>query len=105
MDLYVTVAQLKAHLRIDSDSDSEDLLLAQYIESAQEEAETRMRRPICSATDTDAVASTPENIPASIRQFILVTAGDFYMARENRQEKGYTLYYEHLLDRWVRYDK
>ena len=39
MDLYVTVAQLKAHLRIDSDS--EDLLLAQYIESAQEEAETR----------------------------------------------------------------
>ena len=103
MDLYVTVAQLNAHLRIDSDS--EDLLLAQYIESAQEEAETRMRRPICSATDTDAVASTPENIPASIRQFILVTAGDFYMARENRQEKGYTLYYEHLLDRWVRYDK
>lgn len=103
MDLYVTVDQLKAHLRIDSDS--EDLLLAQYIESAQEEAETRMRRPICSATDTDAVASTPENIPASIRQFILVTAGDFYMARENRQEKGYTLYYEHLLDRWVRYDK
>lgn len=103
MDLYVTVAQLKAHLRIDSDS--EDLLLAQYIESAQEEAETRMRRPICSATDTDAVASTPENIPASIKQFILVTAGDFYMARENRQEKGHTLYYEHLLDRWVRYDK
>ncbi len=103
MDLYVTVAQLKAHLRIDSDS--EDLLLAQYIESAQEEAETRMRRPICSATDTDAVASTPETIPASIKQFILVTAGDFYMARENRQEKGYTLYYEHLLDRWVRYDK
>lgn len=103
MDLYVTVAQLKAHLRIDSDS--EDMLLAQYIESAQEEAETRMRRPICSATDTDAVASTPENIPASIKQFILVTAGDFYMARENRQEKSYTLYYEHLLDRWVRYDK
>ena len=103
MDLYVTVDQLKAHLRIDSDS--EDLLLAQYIESAQEEAETRMRRPICSATDTDAVASTPENIPASIKQFILVTAGDFYMARENRQEKGYTLYYEHVLDRWVRYDK
>lgn len=103
MELYVSVAQLKAHLRIDSDS--EDLLLAQYIESAQEEAETRMRRPICSATDTDAVASTPENIPASIKQFILVTAGDFYMARENRQEKGYTLYYEHLLDRWVRYDK
>ena len=103
MALYVTVDQLKAHLRIDSDS--EDLLLAQYIESAQEEAETRMRRPICSATDTDAVASTPENIPASIKQFILVTAGDFYMARENRQEKGYTLYYEHLLDRWVRYDK
>ena len=103
MDLYITVAQLKAHLRIDSDS--EDTLLAHYIEAAQEEAETRMRRPICSATDTDAVASTPENIPASIKQFILVTAGDFYMARENRQEKGYTLYYEHLLDRWVRYDK
>lgn len=103
MELYITIAQLKSHLRIDSDA--EDEMLAQYIEAAQDEAETRMRRPICSATDEDAVASTSEQIPASIKQYILVTAGDFYMARESKQEKTYTEYYTHLLDRWIRYDK
>lgn len=103
--LYVAVATLKSHLRIDADDTSEDALLSQYIETAQEDAETRMRRPIYSDdTDANPVTDDPEKIPAQIKQFILVTAGDLYRNRENRQEKSYTTYFDHLLDQWVDYD-
>lgn len=100
--LYVAVSTLKSHLRIDTND--EDAMLEQYILSAQEEAEVRMHRPIYSTTDETAVTDDLTAIPASIVQFILVTAGDMYKSRENRQEKGYTLYFEHLLDGWIRYD-
>ena len=100
--LYVSVATLKAHLRIDSSD--EDTLLSQYILAAQEEAEQRMNRAIYSETDETAVTNDLEKIPAGITQFILVTAGDFYKARENKQEKSYSTYFEHLLDPWILYD-
>lgn len=102
MNLYVPVNTLKKHLRIDSDD--EDSMLEQYILTAQEEAEMRMHRPIYSQTDDSAVTDDLDSIPASIVQFILVTAGDMYKARENRQEKSFTLYFEHLLDGWIKYD-
>ena len=100
--LYVTVATLKSHLRIDGSD--EDALLSQYILAAQEEAEQRMHRAIYSETDENAVTNDLTNIPAGITQFILVTAGDFYKARENKQEKAYSTYFEHLLDPWIKYD-
>lgn len=100
--LYVSVATLKAHLRIDGTE--EDALLEQYIKSAQEDAETRLRRPIYSAdADANPVTTDPDAIPAQIIQFILVTAGDLYRNRENQQEKTFTTYFEHLLDRWIDY--
>lgn len=100
--LLVSVAQLKAHLRIDG-SDEDDLL-EQYIEAAQGEAETRLRRPIYSAdADANPVTTDPETIPAQITQYILVTAGDLYRHRENQQEKTFTTYFQHLLDKWVDY--
>lgn len=105
MTLYITLDTLKAHLRLDPDDTSEDALLIQYIEAAQEDAETRMRRPIYSEdTDANPVTDDPEKIPAQIKQFILVTAGDLYRNRENQQEKQFTTYFQHLLDRWVDYD-
>ena len=100
--LYVTVATLKSHLRIDGSE--EDSLLSQYILAAQEEAEQRMHRAIYSETDENAVTNDLTKIPAGITQFILVTAGDFYKARENKQEKPYSTYFEHLLDPWIKYD-
>ena len=100
--LYVSLATLKSHLRIDSSD--EDSLLSQYILAAQEEAEQRMNRAIYSETDETAVTNDPEKIPAGIIQFILVTAGDFYKSRENKQEKSYSTYFEHLLDPWILYD-
>ena len=96
--LYVSVATLKAHLRIDGTE--EDSLLEQYIKAAQEDAETRLRRPIYSADEAaNPVTTDPEAIPAQIIQFILVTAGDLYRNRENT----FTTYFEHLLDRWIDY--
>ena len=67
--LLVSVAQLKAHLRIDGSD--EDELLEQYIEAAQGEAETRLRRPIYSAdADTNpARMRTPIRSPQTRRQF------------------------------------
>ena len=73
-------------------------------DAAQEEAEQRMHRAIYSETDENAVTNDLTNIPAGITQFILVTAGDFYKARENKQEKAYSTYFEHLLDPWIKYD-
>lgn len=102
--LYVTVATVKAQLRIDDDS--EDDLIAQYIEAAQEDAETRLHRQIYSDNAEDnPVTDDPEKVPALIKQYILVTAGDFYRNRENRQEKQYTTYFEHLLDQYIDYTR
>lgn len=101
MALYVTVATLKAHLRIDDTA--EDTLLQQYILAAQDAAECYMHRPIVSTTDDTAVCTDAADIPPGIIQYILVTAGDYYKQRENRGEKTYTLYFTHLLDPWVRY--
>ena len=102
--LYVTVATVKAQLRIDDDS--EDELIAQYIEAAQEDAETRLHRPIYSDNAEDnPVTDDQEKVPALIKQYILVTAGDFYRNRENRQEKQYTTYFEHLLDQYIDYTR
>lgn len=100
--LYVTVATLKSHLRIDGSD--EDSMLSQYILTAQEEAEQRMHRVIYSETDENAVTNDLTKIPAGITQFILVTAGDLYKNRENRQEKSFTTYFQNLLDPWIRYD-
>ena len=100
--LYVTVATLKSHLRIDGSE--EDSLLSQYILAAQEEAEQRMHRAIYSETDENAVTNDLQKIPPGITQFILVAAGDLYKNRENRQEKSFTVYFQNLLDPWIRYD-
>lgn len=101
--ILVPLTLLKSHLRIDGND--EDELLEQYVETAQGEAETRIRRPIYSADPADnPVTTDPEAVPPQIVQFILLTAGDLYRNRENQQEKTFTTYFEHLLDRWVDYD-
>lgn len=101
--LFVSVATVKEQLRIDDDS--EDSLIEQYIEAAQEDAEMRMHRPIYSADETENPVTTDvTKIPSLIKQYILVTAGDFYRNRENKQEKQYTTYFEHLLDSFILYN-
>ena len=88
MTQLVTTADVKAHL---------------YIMAAQEAAETITHRPLFSETDPDAITDDASKLPAQVKQFILVTAGDFYKQRENRNEKQFAVYFEHLLDAWVKY--
>ena len=100
--LYVTLADVKAHLRIDGTD--EDALLSQYIEAAQAMAETIMHRPIYSADTADNPVTTDSSkIPPQLSQFLLVTTGDFYRNRENQQEKSFTTYFSHLLDAFICY--
>lgn len=100
--LYVTLADVKAHLRIDGTD--EDALLSQYVEAAQAMAETIMHRPIYSADPADNPVTTDSSkIPPQLAQFLLVTTGDFYRNRENQQEKSFTTYFSHLLDAFICY--
>lgn len=100
--LYVTLADVKAHLRIDGTE--EDTLLAEYIEAAQAMAETIMHRPIYSENeDDDPVTTDSSKIPPQISQFLRVTVGDYYRNRENQQEKSFTTYFAHLLDAFIKY--
>ena len=101
MTQLVTTADVKAHLRIDGTE--EDALISQYILAAQEAAETITHRPLFSETDPDAITNDASKLPAQVKQFILVTAGDFYKQRENRNDRPFTVYFEHLLDAWVMY--
>lgn len=101
MTQLVTTADVKAHLRIDGTE--EDALIAQYILAAQEAAETITHRPLFSETDPDAITDDASKLPAQVKQFILVTAGDFYKQRENRNDRPFTVYFDHLLDAWVKY--
>lgn len=97
----VTTAEVKQHLRIDDNS--EDTLIAQYILAAQDDAETITHRPLYSETDPDAITDDPAKLPAAVKQFIMITAGDYYRNRENRGEKQFSVYFQHLLDAWVKY--
>lgn len=103
MALYITLADIKRHLRIDGDD--EDALLTDYIEAAQGQAETYMRRPIYSSNPAeDPVTTDAANIPVCLKQFLRVTVGDYYRNRENQQDKAYSTYYPHLLDGLIKYD-
>lgn len=97
----VATAEAKQHLRIDDNS--EDTLIAQYILAAQDDAETITHRPLYSETDPDAITNDPTKLPAAVKQFILLTTGDYYRNRENRGEKQFSVYFSHLLDAWVKY--
>ena len=100
--LYITLSDVKAHLRIDGTD--EDTLLTEYIEAAQAMAETIMHRPIYSESEEDDPVTTDSSkIPPQISQFLRVTVGDYYRNRENQQEKSFTTYFAHLLDAFIKY--
>ena len=100
--LFVSVEFVKKQLRIPDDI--EDDLIEQYILAAQADVEMRIHRPIYSDDIADnPVTTDPDKIPALITQYILMTAGDFYKCRENKQDKTYTTYFEHMLDDFIAY--
>lgn len=99
--MLISIDDIKAHLRIDGDD--EDDLLEQYLSASIQDVELRTKRPLVSATDERAICSTEAELPAIIKQYLLLTIGDMYRNRENKQEKSYTTYFDHLLDAYIDY--
>lgn len=101
MDAYLSIEEIKEHLRIDADD--EDALLAQYCKAAQHHAEAIIKRPLV-GDDSEAVAADAESLPEDLKQYLFCLIGDMYKYRENRQEKNFYTYFDHLLDRFIKYD-
>lgn len=97
----ITVEEIKAHLRIDDDS--EDTLISQYILTATQDAEQRMQREVIFRNDSKALAKTIADVPPIIKQYIMCYVGDMYAHRELTDLSNYKTFYEHLLDPFVLY--
>lgn len=99
----VTLEDVKAHLRIDDDS--EDHLLEAYILVASEQAEHIMQREIIYRNDENALAKTLEEVPQTVRSFCLCYVGDLYNHREMSDVQNLTTFWKHLLDPFIIYYK
>lgn len=76
----LTIEQTKLWCRIDADVD--DLVVQALIEDATLLIETRLRRPVISTDDENAVCTSIDTVPASIK---LAALGVISMKYENRQ--------------------
>ena len=103
--LPVTLAELKAHLRLDAADTAEDDMLTQYILSATQEAEHFMQREILRRSDAYALADEPSGVPPSVKQYLLVEAGFMYNHRETQGADNLHTYHQHLLDGYRLYHR
>ena len=99
----VTVDEIKAHLRIDDDS--EDQLLANYAIVATSDAEMIMQREVIFRADEMALATTAEDVPMTVKQYILCAVGDMYAHRELHDTTNLSQFYKHLLDAYCLYNR
>ena len=99
----VSLDEVKMHLRIDDDS--EDSLLSQYIMVAVQQAEQIMQREIIFRTDDKAICTTADDVPPTVKQYLLCKVGDLFTHRELSDEQNLKTFYEHLLDPYILYDR
>jgi hypothetical protein len=81
MGRIVSLALAYKHLRLDEGNDEEELVEF-YLDGAESHVESRLRRPLLpwSATDPNA------QVPAAVRQAILLALGDLYENRSAQAE-------------------
>lgn len=99
----VTVAEAKAHLRIDADD--EDTLIADYIITATSMAEQIMNREVIYRNDSLALAQDSSGVPQAVKHFVLCLTGDYFSHRELTDKTGYAKFFQHLLDPWILYNR
>ena len=99
----VTVAEAKAHLRIDAED--EDALIANYIITATAMAEQIMNREVIFRNDSQALAEEASKVPQAVKHFVLCLTGDYFAHRELTDKTGYAKFYQHLLDPYILYNR
>ena len=99
----VTLAEVKAHLHIDDDTETD--MLQQYMAAATQEAEHHLCREIIKRNDDKAVCDSIEDVPSAIKQVILARVASFYSQREDMGERQLSTYYRNLLDPWILYSR
>lgn len=83
----LTPAEVKLHLRVDSDA--EDSLIQQYMAAAHDQVEQFLGREV----PWDVTSALPGGVyPAAVRQGELQIIGDLYRNRETNSEPGTALY-------------
>ena len=83
----LTLAEVKLHLRVDSDA--EDSLIQQYMAAAHDQVEQFLGREV----PWDVTSALPGGVyPAAVRQGELQIIGDLYRNRETNSERGTALY-------------
>lgn len=83
----LTLAEVKLHLRVDSDA--EDALIAQYMAAAHDQVEQFLGREV----PWGATSALPDGVyPAAVKSGELLIIGDLYRNRETNSEPGTALY-------------
>ena len=83
----LTLAEVKLHLRVDSDA--EDSLIQQYMAAAHGQVEQFLGREV----PWDVTSALPGGMyPAAVRSGELQIIGDLYRNRETNSEPGTALY-------------
>lgn len=99
----VTLAEAKAHLRVDYDF--EDTLIESYISASTQMAEHILQREIVQRQDPCALCKDAADAPLIVKQFVLCQVGDFFANRELTTDKAVNVRYQHLLDPFIKYDR
>lgn len=102
--MAVTLEELKQHLRVEHDAD--DALIQSYGLSATEFAEQVCDREIVKDTDPRAVCTSIDDVPDSIKTWIKLYVTDLYERRSITEGQDSKIrHYDHLLDRFIIYDR
>ena len=97
----VSVAEAKNYMRVYHDID--DALIGTMLASATAEAEHRMMREIIKRNDEYALADSAENVPQSIKMFVLSATDTMYRFRGQQGEAQLKDYLPHVLDPYILY--
>ncbi|MBS6615393.1 MAG: head-tail connector protein [Sutterella wadsworthensis] len=84
----VTLEDAKLHLRVDHSAD--DALIEALCLSATQMAEHELQRGLISREGTAGYGAEPSDVPAAIRQWILIQVAHYYEHREATVEGAVT---------------
>lgn len=76
----VSLEEAKHHLRVDSSDD--DALIAGLCVACTQMAEHEIQHGLITREGTEGYGDTPEDVPAAIRQWILLHVGHYYEQRQ-----------------------